>query len=83
MAVMYIMTGIRPERPNHPDCTEPLWTLTQRCWSKEPQDRPEMWEVIEVLEDSSTPTPPQKGGREAREKRFKVRYDQPSNKTLF
>ena len=72
-AVMYIMTGTRPERPNHPNFTESLWTLTRRCWCKEPQDRPKMWEVIEVLKDPSTPTPPHKGERE---KRFKVRRDQ-------
>jgi len=50
---MYIMTGIRPKRPNHPNFTESLWALTQRCWGKEAQDRPEMWEVIEVLKGPS------------------------------
>ena len=52
-AVMYIMTGVRPERPNHPNFTELLWTITRRCWSKEAQDRPEMREVIDALKDSS------------------------------
>jgi len=48
---MSIMGGIRPERPNHPGFTESLWALTQRCWSKEAQDRPEIWEAIEALKD--------------------------------
>ena len=43
----------RPERPNHPDFTEPLWTLTQRCCSQKPQDRPDIQEVIKVLKELS------------------------------
>ena len=41
----------RPNRPNHSNFTELLWALTQRCWSHEPQDRPNIKEVIEVLKD--------------------------------
>ena len=43
--------GERPRRPNHSDFTESLWVLTQRCWSHEPQDRPNITEVIEVLKE--------------------------------
>ena len=48
-----IMAGERPERPNHPGFTEPLWALTQRCWGKDPRSRPKMKEVIKVLKELS------------------------------
>ena len=41
----------RPRRPNHPDFTESLWVLTQRCWSHKPRDRPKIEEVIEALKE--------------------------------
>ena len=44
-------SGERPGRPNHSDFTESLWVLTQRCWSHEPQDRPNIKEVVGVLKD--------------------------------
>ena len=46
-----IESGEQPGRPNHSDFTEPLWVLTQRCWSHEPRDRPNIKEAIEVLQD--------------------------------
>ena len=46
-----IRRGKRPSRPNHPDFTESLWVLTQRCWSHKPRDRPKIEEVIEVLKE--------------------------------
>ena len=52
-AAAHIMNGNRPGRSDHPDFTESLWTLTQRCWSQEPQDRPDIQEVIEVLKELS------------------------------
>ena len=45
----------RPRRPSHSDFTESLWSLTQRCWSQEAQDRPNIREVIEVLKQVSVP----------------------------
>ena len=53
VALVSIVKGTRPRRPDHPDFAEPLWTLTQRCWSQEPQDRPGIQEVIEVLKELS------------------------------
>ena len=50
-AMKSIMDGERPMRPNHPDLTESLWTLTQKCWADEARDRPKMWEVIKVLKE--------------------------------
>ena len=51
--VMLIMRGQRPERPNHPKFTTPLWALTQRCWAGVAQDRPKMENVVKVLEELS------------------------------
>ena len=52
-AMVGIMAGERPERPNHPGFTEPLWALTQRCWGKDPRSRPKMQEVAKVLKELS------------------------------
>ena len=52
-AMSSIANGGRPGRPDHPDFAEPLWTLTQRCWSQDPQDRPDIQEVTGVLKDLS------------------------------
>ena len=48
-ALLAIMSGKRPCRPNHPNFTDELWVLTQRCWDQDPQLRPEASEVLEVL----------------------------------
>jgi len=44
-----IMLGDRPERPIHPEFTHGLWGLMQHCWSQEPQSRPTMFAVLDVL----------------------------------
>jgi len=44
-----VIAGGRPERPTHPSFTDRLWTLTQQCWRQEPEDRPQMDQVIEQL----------------------------------
>ena len=49
MAAVRIVNGERPKRPNHSGFTEALWALTQRCWSQEPHDRPNILEVTGVL----------------------------------
>ena len=49
MAAIKIVNGERPRRPNHSSFTETLWALTQRCWSQEPHDRPNILEVTGVL----------------------------------
>ena len=45
------MRGDRPERPVHPELTDGLWDLMQRCWSQELRSRPNMPEVLDVLHD--------------------------------
>lgn len=54
-ATLVIMQGQRPPRPDHPGLTEKLWKLMQRCWDQEPQLRPEMSEVLEVLQQPDMP----------------------------
>ena len=57
-----IMRGDRPPRPPHPDCTQKLWELMQRCWSQEISSRPNMPNVLQVLESVSAPLYFQKCG---------------------
>jgi len=43
------MGGERPPQPTHQALTDELWNLMQRCWDQEPQSRPEMSEVVQIL----------------------------------
>ena len=52
-AMISIMGGKRPVRPEGSVFTDPLWALTQRCWDKEVRNRPEMQEVIKRLKEQS------------------------------
>ena len=47
-----ILAGKRPSQPTHPAFTSELWMLTQRCWTQDPQLRPEVSKVLKVLRDS-------------------------------
>ena len=49
MATLAIVQGKRPERPTHPNFTEKLWSLTQRCWNGNHNVRPRISEVMEIL----------------------------------
>ncbi|KAF9789157.1 P-loop containing nucleoside triphosphate hydrolase protein [Thelephora terrestris] len=50
-----IVMGVRPERPTHPAFTDHLWALTQRCWEKDPEDRPWVGSIIEQLSTCEGP----------------------------
>jgi len=52
------MAGERPPRPTHPTLTDELWELIQRCWDQEPQSRPKILEVAQVLRSQSVPFVP-------------------------
>jgi serine/threonine protein kinase len=53
---MFLMAqGERPPRPMHPEVTDSLWELVQRCWDHEPHSRPEVPEVLQVLRTLSVP----------------------------
>ena len=44
-----IIIGVHPERPTHPAFMDDLWTLTQRCWERKPQDRPAIDSIVGQL----------------------------------
>ena len=46
---MRIIDGERPKRPSNPEFTDNLWGLTQRCWIKQPKDRPKIEGVANAL----------------------------------
>ena len=48
-AVVAMVQGERPPRPVHPAFTDSLWELTQRCWDPDPDPRPEVSEVLQLL----------------------------------
>ena len=49
VCTLAIMGGDRPSRPVHPALTNNLWTSMQRCWNQDLHLRPEVSEVLEVL----------------------------------
>jgi len=49
MAMLAITQGKRPQRPTHPDFTENLWALIQRCWDEDPDSRPKASEIVQAL----------------------------------
>jgi len=48
-ATLAVMRGERPPRPNHPDLTDALWGLMQRCWAQGPHLRPKMAQVLQAF----------------------------------
>ena len=40
----------RPEKPTHEQFTSKIWTLTTKCWDKDPEKRPNVAEVLRRLE---------------------------------
>lgn len=47
--VAKVLSGERPERPKHPLLTDDLWGLTQKCWLRDPRQRPEIGDVVHCL----------------------------------
>ena len=48
-AALAVMRGERPPRPAHPDFTDEMWALMERCWNQDPHSRPDMSEVLQDL----------------------------------
>ena len=40
----------RPDRPVHEQFTSRMWSLTKKCWRKDPKKRPDIPEVLGKLE---------------------------------
>ncbi|KAL0572052.1 hypothetical protein V5O48_009910 [Marasmius crinis-equi] len=48
-----VVRGIRPPRPDADECpglTDDIWSLIERCWNQNPNERPSMLEVVALLE---------------------------------
>ena len=50
-----VLSGNRPERPTHPNLTDDIWNLTEQCWDRDPQRRPDISEIISRLQVPLTP----------------------------
>lgn len=55
VAMVTVMQGDRPLRPEYPTFTENLWTLMKRCWDQDPRLRPNISQVLQVLPTPSVP----------------------------
>lgn len=49
LAVFSVLSGGRPPRPPHPDCTDTLWALIESCWNKNAKSRPGTSEILRVI----------------------------------
>lgn len=49
MVMRAIMEGRRPPRPMYPAFTDNLWMLVQCCWDHDPDLRPNVSQVLDVL----------------------------------
>ncbi|KZT03176.1 kinase-like protein [Laetiporus sulphureus 93-53] len=54
MVILKIISGHRPSRPDSPDLkalglSDQIWQLMEKCWSREPKDRPCARSVMEDL----------------------------------
>ena len=47
--MVLLVQGERPSRPTHPTFTDNLWSLVKLCWDSDPDSRPEVPEVLQVL----------------------------------
>ena len=48
--ILLLANGKRPERPVHEQFTSRMWSLTKKCWEKDPEKRPDVTQVLEKLE---------------------------------
>jgi serine/threonine protein kinase len=54
-AAVGVLAGERPARPRHPDLTDDLWEIMERCWHQEPRYRLDIAEVILYLRSDADP----------------------------
>ncbi|KAF9646889.1 kinase-like protein [Thelephora ganbajun] len=48
--IVLLSKGSRPGRPDHQQFTPQMWSLTRKCWKKDPKKRPDIPKVLENLE---------------------------------
>ena len=61
VAMRKVMDGERPQRPGGAEgaqFTDDLWQMLNQCWATQPEDRPSIPAVLEVLERVSGDTKP-------------------------
>ena len=46
---LVVLQDKRPRRPDEPPLSDGAWQVIQRCWVREPWERPRMKDVIESL----------------------------------
>ena len=55
-----VLRGLRPPRPRFEgeDMMEPLWNFLNKCWSREPSERPSIDDVVTFFEGVVTKAGP-------------------------
>jgi len=51
-----VLRGHRPQRPEAADdlgFTGELWSMVERCWQENPDERPEVKEIVDCLESAA------------------------------
>ena len=48
--ILLLAKNSRPDKPVHGQFTSKMWSLTKKCWNKDPNKRPEIPEVLKKLE---------------------------------
>ena len=51
--ILLLAQDLRPERPVHRQFTSQVWTLTKKCWKRDPSKRPDVSEVLKKLDSGS------------------------------
>jgi len=47
--ILLLAQDVRPAKPDHNQLTPTLWTLTKKCWDKDPKKRPNVTKVLTKL----------------------------------
>lgn len=55
IAATVIITDERPSRPTHQQLSDQLWEIIEKCWFRDPSQRPTILEVVTFLERSNRP----------------------------
>ena len=48
--ILLLAEGERPDEPVHEQFTPRIWSLTKKCWRKDPEKRPDIPKVLKKLE---------------------------------
>lgn len=54
-AAAVIFTDERPSRPTHQQLSDQLWQVIEKCWQRDPSQRPTILEVVTFLEKLHCP----------------------------